>query len=490
MTSLRRVRLVFRTYWGRLAAPEIGQRQYAVELPRKSVKRKGLGAPLIVLLGLLVLSVACGPAQPASTASSIETVSPPLEEATEPAASVAGRYRLRPPNYYEGTNASPASQDYYLTLNEDGTAQFEEETIDTGEVAILALGTWKLDGNGAIIEVTELSGEALASPQVIRYEYRDGFPVATEYEAEGELYNLEQAEFTIGAGERHPLVRELHRRLASIDYLGFTDPNDDLFTEETRKAVVAFQEAQGLYPNGEVNPATWVLLANPQPPLPTPTPAPSPPAGAVPGGVPDLQNLPTHSPDGKPIVYLTFDDGPSSYTQQMLDAMAKYDAESTFFVLGKQAEAKPDLIRGEAQDGHYVANHTYSHESLQGMSQETFIDEVEKTRQIILDIALDLFSLDKDVRYLRPPYGATDANTRQYAGDLGYAVVLWDIDPQDWRRPGAKVIADHIISSVYPGAIVLMHDGGGDRVQSVTALETVLRELSNQGYVFRNVFAP
>jgi peptidoglycan/xylan/chitin deacetylase (PgdA/CDA1 family) len=91
---------------------------------------------------------------------------------------------------------------------------------------------------------------------------------------------------------------------------------------------------------------------------------------------------------------------------------------------------------------------------------------------------------------LRPPYGATDANTRQYAADAGYAVVLWDIDPQDWRRPGAKVIADHVVREAYPGAIVLMHDGGGDRAQSVAALETILRELSQKGYVFRNVYVP
>jgi peptidoglycan/xylan/chitin deacetylase (PgdA/CDA1 family) len=118
------------------------------------------------------------------------------------------------------------------------------------------------------------------------------------------------------------------------------------------------------------------------------------------------------------------------------------------------------------------------------------LKQVEETRQIILDIALDLFILDRDVRYLRPPYGATDANSRQYAADAGYAIVLWDIDPQDWRRSGAKVIADHVVREAYPGAIVLMHDGGGDRAQSVAALEMILRELSQQGYAFRNVYVP
>ena len=404
----------------------------------------------------------------------------------------AGRFRMQAPSYYQGAGAAPSELAYYLLLNADGTAQFEEESMDTGEVSAIARGTWKRDGEGAIIEINELLGNPISPPEVIRYEYKDGYPVATDYSAGDTLYSLEQAEFTIGAGERHPLVNELHQRMAAIDWLGFTDPGDDLYSEETRKAVVAFQEAQGLLPNGEVTPATWVLLGNPQPPLAAPQP---PPAAALPPdeggtgelGVPDLDDLPTHTEDGRPIVYLTFDDGPSSYTQQMVDLLNQYNARGTFFVLGQQVDADPNIVRSAAQGGQNIANHSYSHTSLEGMGPEAFMDEVERTRQAILNAVGDLY---KDMRYLRPPYGATDANTRQYAANLGYTVVLWDIDPQDWRQPGADVIAGHIIRSVYPGAIVLMHDGGGARTQSVQALEMVLRELSAQGYAFGNVFMP
>ena len=433
---------------------------------------------LLILTVVLLLAMGCGSGEVTSTSEA------------EGSASVAGRYRLKA-QAYEEDYEEVIQEDYYLVLNKDGVAQLEVETItDPPEVTVLAQGTWTRDGNGVIIEITELSGQPMEPTETIRYEYQDGFPIATDYQAGGELYKLAEAQFTIGAGERHPLVRELHRRLAAIDYLDFTDPGDDLYSETTRKAVVAFQESQGLLPNGEVNPATWVLLGNPQPPRPTPTPLP-PPAAGVPGtGVPDIDNLPTHTADGNPILYLTFDDGPSGYTQQMLDLLARYGGQGTFFVLGKVAKAKPELIRAEAQGGNYVANHTYSHTSLQGISQEDFIAEVEETRQVILDIAGDLFTLDRDVRYLRPPYGATDANTRQYAADAGYAVVLWDIDPQDWRRPGAEVISGHIVREAYPGAVVLLHDGGGDRTQSVAALETTLRDLSAKGYVFRNVFVP
>lgn len=436
----------------------------------------------VVLLTVLSLATACG-STPTET-SSVPEGKPAVE------ASIAGRYRLKAVDYEEDYDQS-LQEDYYLVLNEDGMVQFETVKIaDPADVSVVARGTWVRDGAGVLIEVDELSGKTLAQPETIRYEYRDGFPVATDYQAGGELYSLVEAEFTIGAGERHPLVRELHQRLAAIDYLGFTDPEDDLYTEETRKAVVAFQESQGVLPNGEVNPATWVLLNNPQPPLPTPTPLPPSTEGGPRPGVPDVDNLPSHTDGGQPILYLTFDDGPSGFSQEMIDLLDRYDAQGTFFVLGQAAKSKPDLIRAMAQGGHYVANHTYSHSSLDGMSQEAFLGEVEETRQVILDIALDLFALDRDVRYLRPPYGALDANSRQYAAEAGYAVVLWNIDPQDWRRPGAKVIGDHVVREAYPGAIVLMHDGGGDRAQSVAALATILRELSQQGYVFRNVYVP
>ncbi len=437
----------------------------------------------ILLLGMTLTAAACGTAQGEPTPAITGVAVQPGEGPPELEVSVAGRYRLKPPEYEYDQDIQ---EDYYLVLNEDHTVQFEAQKLDGSEAEVVARGTWQLDGDGVIVELTELLGQPVSTPDVLRYQYIDGFPVATDYAVGDTLYNLEDAEFTIGSGERHPLVRELHRRLAAIDYLNFSDPGDDLYTEETRRAVVAFQEAQGLLPNGEVDPATWVLLGSPPPPVATPTPAELP---APVAGVPDLSRLATHTEDGKPIVYLTFDDGPNGgQTQEILDLLAQYDAQATFFVLGQSAERNAELIRAEAMGGHYVGNHTYDHSSLEGASPEQFMDQVERTKQIILDIALDLFSLDRDVRYVRPPYGATDANTRNYATALGYAVVMWDIDPQDWRNPGSDIIASHIVSSVYPGAIVLMHDGGGDRSQTVVALARVLRELDAQGYVFRNVF--
>lgn len=108
----------------------------------------------------------------------------------------------------------------------------------------------------------------------------------------------------------------------------------------------------------------------------------------------------------------------------------------------------------------------------------------------ILEAAGDLFGLDRNVRYLRPPYGATDAGTYQMAAQEGFAIVLWTVDPQDWRRPGAEVISNHIIKRAYPGAIILSHDGGGDRSQTIEAYRIALPALQEQGYVFQTLFLP
>jgi peptidoglycan/xylan/chitin deacetylase (PgdA/CDA1 family) len=88
---------------------------------------------------------------------------------------------------------------------------------------------------------------------------------------------------------------------------------------------------------------------------------------------------------------------------------------------------------------------------------------------------------------LRPPYGATDPTTFQMAEELGLDITLWTIDTQDWRRPGTEAIVEHILDSVVPGAIILMHDGGGERSQTIAALEQVLPQLAAQGYVFERL---
>jgi peptidoglycan/xylan/chitin deacetylase (PgdA/CDA1 family) len=202
----------------------------------------------------------------------------------------------------------------------------------------------------------------------------------------------------------------------------------------------------------------------------TPTPQPVPTAALPPA---------TEEPEAMPVVYLTFDDGPiPPYTREMLDVLSRHGAQATFFVLGQNVERFPELIDAAYQAGHALGNHTHDHVSLIGISKEDFSSQVQRTTDALGARASPC---------LRPPYGATDALTRVYAAELGYSVVMWNIDTLDWKRPGAQTIISTVLKQVYPEAIVLMHDGGGDREETVAALDMVLQELRARGYAFQPI---
>lgn len=179
---------------------------------------------------------------------------------------------------------------------------------------------------------------------------------------------------------------------------------------------------------------------------------------------------------GPKVLYLTFDDGPSGYTQAILDVLARHNAKATFFVLGRQANGRQDLLRAMYDAGHGIANHTYNHPYLTSLSAPRFRDEVTATSAAVGGL---------DHGCLRPPYGASSRTVRAEAGELGYTLVTWSIDPRDWSRPGAAAIAQRVIGRAFPGGVVVMHDGGGNRTQTVAALETILTDLGAQGYQFR-----
>lgn len=194
--------------------------------------------------------------------------------------------------------------------------------------------------------------------------------------------------------------------------------------------------------------------------------------------------LSTHTAEGRPILYLTFDDGPHPQTTaQLVEVLEPYGARATFFVIGKQVRRWPAALRTAVAGGHTIANHTWSHRSLAGLSLEEFYQQLAATETAVREAAGDLLGSDYQSLYLRPPYGKMDANTDGYAAQSGYLVAQWDLDPQDWRRRGAEQIAGYVVGRAFPGAVVVLHDNGNE--QTVTALDTILRELSAQGYEFR-----
>jgi peptidoglycan-N-acetylglucosamine deacetylase len=175
------------------------------------------------------------------------------------------------------------------------------------------------------------------------------------------------------------------------------------------------------------------------------------------------------------VLYLTFDDGPSPYTQPILDVLARHNAKATFFVLGRQANGRRELVQAMYDAGHGIANHTYNHPSLPSLTKQRLQDELSATTEAVGGL---------DHGCLRPPYGASSKAVRASAGELGYTLVTWTIDPRDWSRPGAAAIAQRVVAKAFPGGVVVMHDGGGDRTQTVAALETILTQLSAKGYQF------
>lgn len=179
-------------------------------------------------------------------------------------------------------------------------------------------------------------------------------------------------------------------------------------------------------------------------------------------------------------VYLTFDDGPHpKYTAQILAILRRYGVKATFFEIGRNVARCPSMTRRVDQAGHSVQNHTWSHPNLRKVSSATFRSQVQRT-----DRALRR-QTGYTPRCLRPPYGATNSVVRRRAAAVGKKIKLWSVDPRDWSRPGSSVIARRVLANVRSGSVVLMHDGGGDRRQTVADLPGILRTLKSRGYSFR-----
>lgn len=182
------------------------------------------------------------------------------------------------------------------------------------------------------------------------------------------------------------------------------------------------------------------------------------------------------------VIALTFDDGPhATYTPQILDLLAEYDAQATFFVVGEHAEKFPNLILRQQNEGHEIANHTYTHPY--SSTPEELENELKKTNEIIFDIT------GTSSKLYRPVGGSYNELTVDTAMQNGFKVVLWSWhqDTEDWKRPGTNKIVTKVLSGAKPGDIVLFHDAGGNRSQTVKALEVILPELKKQGYEFVTV---
>ena len=283
------------------------------------------------------------------------------------------------------------------------------------------------------------------------------------------------AGYTLGAGDRGRFVRALQQRLARVRGLGFLDPGRyyDVYDTATREAVIRVQLRADLEPTGVVDRATWDAL---EAAWQQPEPVEEPPDRV------DPAHPPAHNRSGAPVAYLTFDDGPHpTWTPEVLDVLARYEVTATFFVLGLNVSRYPRIIERMVDAGHEAENHTFDHIWLSKAAREDIVTQVTSTDDALHAVAGTRVD---PIKCLRPPYAATNERAVRTAAELGKSIVLWSIDPQDWRRPPAEQIASHVLANVRPGAIILMHDGGGERSQTVAALDTVLAGLSGRGYAF------
>jgi peptidoglycan/xylan/chitin deacetylase (PgdA/CDA1 family) len=155
-----------------------------------------------------------------------------------------------------------------------------------------------------------------------------------------------------------------------------------------------------------------------------------------------------------PYIALTFDDGPNAtLTPKLLDLLAARHLKATFFVVGQNAADHPDILKRAVREGHEIANHSWSHPNLGKMSDDAVRRELQKTDDAITA------AIGKRPTLLRPPYGSITARQKKWIHEeFGYRIIIWDVDPLDWKRPGPSVVTARILKETKAGSIVLAHD--------------------------------
>ena len=183
------------------------------------------------------------------------------------------------------------------------------------------------------------------------------------------------------------------------------------------------------------------------------------------------------------VVALTFDDGPSEHTEEILKILRSHEVPATFFLLGQNAEQFPALVRQIYEGGHEIGNHSYSHQPFIFRSLAFMREEIEKTDQVIRRAGY------QGTIHFRAPYGRKLVGLPWILYKSKRPHILFDVIPDDWASPGVATIVDRILAQTKPGSIILCHDGNGDhmgqdRLQTVQAIPLVIEKLKADGYRF------
>ena len=185
--------------------------------------------------------------------------------------------------------------------------------------------------------------------------------------------------------------------------------------------------------------------------------------------------LVTNGPRGHKVVALTFDDGPSDYTDDFLRVLDEKGVDATFFEIGQEMPGREEAMRQILAQGSEIGDHTMDHVEFPGFAQ---IAGAASRIESYTHFKPCLF---------RPPGGGVDGGIIATAASLGMRTINWDVDPRDWSNPGSEAIYANVVDHVQPGSIVVMHDGGGPRSETLAALPRIIDTLRGRGYRFATV---
>jgi peptidoglycan/xylan/chitin deacetylase (PgdA/CDA1 family) len=182
----------------------------------------------------------------------------------------------------------------------------------------------------------------------------------------------------------------------------------------------------------------------------------------------------------RPYIAMTFDDGPSAkLTPKLLDLLAARHIKATFFVIGENVAEHPEVVARAAKEGHEIGNHSWSHPNLARMSDDGVRAQLQKTDDAIRA------AIGSRPTLLRPPYGNLGGRQKKWINEeFGYKIILWDVDPNDWKRPGPMVVTNRIMKETRAGSIVLSHD---IHPGTIEAMPSTLDQLAEKGFKFVTV---
>jgi peptidoglycan/xylan/chitin deacetylase (PgdA/CDA1 family) len=184
---------------------------------------------------------------------------------------------------------------------------------------------------------------------------------------------------------------------------------------------------------------------------------------------------------------LTFDDGPNDpYTLRLLDLLAKREVQATFFLIGRYAKQRPDIVREIARRGHVIGNHTFTHPRLIFLPAARVRQEIVQCREAITE------AVGEHSNLFRPPWGGRRPGTFRLVRQLGLEPIMWNVTGYDWNAPSVEYIEQKVASKIRGGNVVLLHDGGhaafgADRSKTVEAVDRLLTRYKSEGCDFVSV---